>query len=118
MDEVIGQMQNHRRRLGAPREQDGDGPAHPRRVLSQNIGYFTTHRAHMNYPEYRRRGWPIGSGVTESGVKLMNKRVKGTEQFWRERNVETIMALRCLWLSQDQRWQHNWLGSRQQRQAA
>ena len=72
----------------------------------------------MNCPEYRRRGWPIGSGVTESGVKRTNKRVKGAEQFWHESNVEAILALRCLWLSEDQRWQHYWLGPRDQRQAA
>lgn len=116
VDEVIGRMKDHQQHRGEPQEQDG--PAHPRRVLQQNIGYFITHRAHMNYPQYRRRGWPIGSGVTESGVKLMNKRVKGTEQFWREPNVETILALRCLWLSQDQRWQHYWLGARPQSEAA
>lgn len=116
VDDVIERMRCHQQRLGEAGEQDG--PTHPARVLSKNIGYFTNHRAQMNYPAYRRRGWPIGSGVTESGVKLMNKRVKGTEQFWHEPNVETILSLRCLWLSQDQRWSHYWLGSRQQRQAA
>ncbi len=116
VDEVIERMTDHRQRLGPAQEQDG--PSHPRRVLQQNIGYFTTHRVQMNYPEYRRRGWPIGSGVTESGVKLMNKRVKGTEQFWRMEKVEAILALRCLWLSQDQRWSHYWLRSSAQRKAA
>lgn len=116
VEQVIRLTKDHQQRLGPA--QDGDSPAHPRRVLQQNIGYFTTHQGQMNYPEYRRRGWPIGSGVTESGVKLMNKRVKGTEQFWHEQNVESILALRCLWLSEDQRWQHYWLGPRDQRQAA
>ena len=116
VDEVIQRMKDHQQQVGPPRDQDA--PAHPRRVLQQNIGYFTTHRSQMNYPEYRRRGWPIGSGATESGVKLMNKRVKGTEQFWRTDKVETILALRCLWLSQDQRWQHYWLGCRTQGEAA
>lgn len=116
VDEVIGRMKHHQQHAGPPSDQDA--ATHPRRVLQQNIGYFTTHRGQMNYPEYRRRGWPIGSGVTESGVKLMNKRVKGSEQFWHERNVETMLALRCLWLSQDQRWQHYWLGSRVQGKAA
>lgn len=116
VEQVITRMKTHQQRLGEPQERDD--PAHPRRVLQSNIGYFTTHRAHMNYPGYRRRGWPIGSGVTESGVKLMNKRVKGSEQFWHEPQVETILALRCLWLSQDERWQHYWLGLRQQSHAA
>ena len=62
----------------------------------------------MNYPEYRRRGWPIGSGVVESAVKQFNKRVKGTEQFWQERGVEPILALRSLWQSNDHRWPNHW----------
>ena len=116
VEEVIKQMTGHQQQVGRPADQDA--ASHPRRVLQQNIGYFTTHRSQMNYPDYRRRGWPIGSGVTESGVKLMNKRVKGTEQFWRMQRVETILALRCLWLSEDQRWQHYWLRADEQRQAA
>ena len=91
VDEVIERMKLHQHRAGG-QVREHDGPAHPRRVLQQNIGYFTTHREHMNYPDYRRRGWPIGSGVTESGVKLMNKRVKGTEQYWRERNGDIVKS--------------------------
>ena len=85
-----------------------DGPDHPRRLLHQNVGYFTKHREHMNYPEYRKRGWPIGSGVTEATVKQFNKRVKGSEQFWREERVEPILMLRALWISQDERWSKYW----------
>jgi hypothetical protein len=106
MDEVITTLQQHAARLGPPR--NGDGPEHPRRVLANNVGYFQTHRPHMDYPTYRRKGWPIGSGVTESGVKQFNKRVKGTEQFWSLPGVETILTLRALWLSQDGRWQRYW----------
>jgi hypothetical protein len=47
------------------------------------------------YPHYRAKGWPIGSGVTEAGVKQFNKRVKGSEQFWHEEGVEPILALRA-----------------------
>jgi Cu/Ag efflux protein CusF len=59
------------------------------RVDAENvvIGYFTRHQQHMNYPEYRRKGWPIGSGVTEAAVKQCNKREKGTEQFSTEGGV-------------------------------
>ena len=106
VDQVITTLQQHAARLGPP--QDADGPEHPRRVLANNVGYFQTHRRHMDYPTYRRKGWPIGSGVTESGVKQFNKRVKGTEQFWSLPGVETILSLRALWLSQDHRWQRYW----------
>jgi hypothetical protein len=103
VDEVIVTLQRHADRLGPP--QATDGPEHPRRVLANNVGYFTTHRRHMDYPT---KGWPIGSGVTESAVKLFNKRVKGTEQFWSIPGVESILALRALWLSQDDRWSRYW----------
>ena len=89
-----------------------DPPQHPRRLLAAEIGYFERHGQHMNYPAYRRRGWPIGSGVTESGVKQVNKRVKGTEPFWSRDGAEAILALRALWLSQDERWDHYWLWGR------
>ena len=53
-------------------------------------------------------GWPIGSGNTEAGVKGFNKRVKGTDQFWNIPGVESILALRAMWMSQDQRWDCYW----------
>lgn len=116
LDEVITILQTHADRLGPPR--DSDGLNHPRRVVSNNVGYFEKHRHHMDYPKYRRKGWPIGSGVTESAVKQFNKRVKGTEQFWSEPGVETILSLRALWLSQDDRWERYWKNRSAYRKAA
>ena len=103
---MIETLKTHAEQLGVP--QPGDGPAGTReagarRVLANNVGYFETHRHHMDYPTFRRNGWPIGSGVTESAVKQFNKRVKGTEQFWSVPGVESILSLRALWLSQDGR---------------
>lgn len=106
LDDVIATLQVHGQRLGPPQESDGSD--HPRRVLANNVAYFQGHRHHMDYPTYRRKGWPIGSGVTESAVKQFNKRVKGTEQFWSVPGVESILALRALWLSQDERWGKYW----------
>lgn len=103
---VIAELSQHSQRLGQP--QPDDPVQHPRRVLRQNVGYFTAHQQHMNYPAYRAKGWPIGSGETEAGVKQFNKRVKGTEQFWEEAGIEPILSLRAAWISQDQRWQRYW----------
>ncbi len=104
--QVIDVLSERSRELGEP--QEADPPQHPRRVLQQNVGYFARHREHMDYPRYRRNGWPIGSGETEASVKQFNKRVKGTEQFWTEAGIEPILCLRSAWLSQDQRWQSYW----------
>lgn len=105
--DVIRRLREEADALGPVR--DEDGPKHPRRVLDEQIGFFERNQQYMNYPEYRRRGWPIGSGNTEAGVKQFNKRVKGTDQFWNESGVEAILALRGLYVSQDQRWDRYWL---------
>ncbi len=93
---------------GEPLETDPQN--HPRKVLSGKVGYFEKHKEHTDYPTYRARGWPIGSGITESGVKLFGKRVKGTEQFWNVPGAEAILALRSKWLSEDEESQYYWLG--------
>lgn len=106
LGKLIQQLSEPSQRLGPPTPQDG--PEHPRRILANNVGYFRTHQGHMDYPRYRQRGWPIGSGVVEAGVKQFSKRVKGTDQFWQRPGVEPILALRALWLSQDDRWDPYW----------
>jgi hypothetical protein len=116
MEKLLKRLSELSERAGKP--QASDPPTHPRQVLAQNVGYFQRHRAHMNYPRYRARGWPIGSGITESGVKRFGKRVKGTEQFWNVSGAETILALRSVWLSEDQASHHYWLGSRPAKVAA
>lgn len=115
-DQVIGRIRELSLASGPPQEQDAAD--HPRRVLAQNVGYFERHREHMDYPTYRAKGWPIGSGVVESAVKQFNKRVKGTEQFWSTPGGEAILALRALWMSEDERWDHYWLWGRLPRCAA
>jgi hypothetical protein len=106
VERVIKELSAQSQRLGEP--QPTDPPQHPRRILHQNVGYFTRHREHMRYPQYRAKGWPIGSGVTEAAVKQFNKRVKGTEQFWDEQGIEPILCLRAAWISQDERWDRYW----------
>jgi len=106
VEKVIEALAAESQRLGPP--QKADGPEQPRRILAQNVGYFTKHQEHMRYPEYRAKGWPIGSGVTEAAVKQFNKRVKGTEQLWLKDRLEPILMLRALWISQDERWAKHW----------
>lgn len=106
---LLDKLQHLSQEAGDP--QASDLPTHPRKVLADNLGYFQRHQEHMDYPSYRARGWPIGSGITESGVKRFGKRVKGTEQFWIVQGAEAILALRGIWLSEDEESQHYWLGS-------
>ena len=104
---VIRRLSAEAAALGPVRESDGE--QHPRRVLAREVGYFERNQGHMDYPAYLKKGWPIGSGNTEAGVKQFNKRVKGTDQFWSDDGAEAILALRGLWVSQDRRWERYWL---------
>ena len=106
--ELIGQLTQLSAAAGPPIETDPQN--HPRKVLAGNVGYFEKHKDHTDYPTYRAKGWPIGSGITESGVKRFGKRVKGSEQFWNVSGVEAILALRSKWLSDDEESSYYWVG--------
>lgn len=108
VDALLAKLGTLSEQAGKPTE--ADPPGHPRKVLAQTVGYFARHRDQIDYPGYHAKGWPIGSGITESGVKLFGKRVKGTEQFWSVQGAEAILALRSKWLSEDEESQHYWLG--------
>ncbi len=103
---LLKELQRRHQKLGPPPPQPS--PGDPRQVVAENLGYFTKREAQMDYPAYRAKGWPIGSGAVEAGVKQFNKRIKGTEQFWHQESLEPILALRGMWLSQDQRWERYW----------
>ncbi len=44
--------------------------------------YFERHQQRMSYPEFRKEGFPIGSGTVESGVKQFKQRLCGTGMRW------------------------------------
>jgi hypothetical protein len=53
-------------------------------TLSTSRGYLHHNRDRMRYDEYRRRGLPITTALMESTIKRINRRIKGTEKFWRD----------------------------------
>ena len=78
-------------------------PTDPYEVIRLTIGYLTNNQPRMDYPRYRREGMPTCSGLVESLVKQFNRRVKGTEKFWYPTHAETILQLRAVYLSDDER---------------
>jgi hypothetical protein len=52
------------------------------------LTYLQNHQDKMDYASYRRDGLPITSSHVESTVKLIGRRVKGTEKFWSEEGAE------------------------------
>lgn len=124
-DELITELQKLSKRLGEPGESDPEGS--PRKVLYQNAySYFPNNRDAIDYPTFRAKGWPIGSGVAEASVKQFARRLKGSEKFWNDfdpdaqgsfkTGAEEMLALCALYHCEDGRWQEHWKKRAQPRQ--
>jgi len=62
--------------------------------------YLRCHRRLMDYPGYRRRGLPIGSGVTEAACKtVFTQRFKRSGMRWHCESGQVILDLRTIYLS-------------------
>lgn len=109
---VIAALVERQRQIGIPDQ--SDGPTTPRRVVAKTLTYLENHQDKMRYDVYRRDGLPITSSHVESAVKLISRRVKGTEKFWSEDGAEAILQLRADHLSDNQPLDGFW----QRRQAA
>lgn len=109
VETIIVELQNLSQKAGSPEKGDPEGS--PRKVLYQNAySYFPNNKDVMDYPLYRSKGWPIGSGVVESTVKQFAKRLKGSEKFWNLSNTgaEEMLGLCALYHSEDGRWDRYW----------
>ena len=62
--------------------------------------YLRRHRRLMDYHGYRRRGLPIGSGVTEAACKtVFTQRLKRSGMRWHGETGQVIVDLRLIHLS-------------------
>ena len=81
---------------------------HPdEKAVSGNLAYLEKRESQMQYPQFQAQGWPIGSGIVESGNKLVVEvRLKGAGMHWAEANVNPMLALRNILCSD--RWKEDW----------
>jgi hypothetical protein len=76
-------------------------------VLAENLTYLEKREAQMQYPTFQAQGWPIGSGMVESGNKLVVEvRLKGAGMHWQRLHVDALLALRNIICSD--RWSKEW----------
>lgn len=87
-------------------------------LLAENLAYLEKRVGQMNYPHFQQQGWPIGSGMVESGNKVVvEARLKGAGMHWQRANVNPMLGLRNIVCSD--RWSSEWpLIARQLRQEA
>jgi hypothetical protein len=102
--EVIAELISHEQRLGPPppdaRSDD------PRELVRSARGYYENHASRMDYPYYRRQGYPLTSSLMESTVKQVSCRVKGSEKYWSSSGGEALLRLRGEYLSEDRPLPH------------
>jgi hypothetical protein len=75
--------------------------------VQKQLQYLRKREALMQYPLFRRQGWPIGSGMVESANKIVvEARLKGAGMHWEPTHVNPMLALRngiC-----NEQWQQTW----------
>jgi hypothetical protein len=102
--QVLDELRGWQERLGPPAPGPGPPEADGREVLRRTLGYLANNAARMDYPRYRRQGLPVTTAHTESLIKEVNYRVKGTEKFWNDpAGAEAILQVRAAVLSDDGR---------------
>jgi len=76
-------------------------------AIASNLAYLKKRKQQIQYPLFQAQGWPIGSGIVESGNKLVvQARLKGAGMHWAEPNVNPMLALRNILCSG--RWREDW----------
>lgn len=74
--------------------------------LQREAGYFRNNQHRMNYQEMREMGWPIGSGMVESGAKQFKARFTGAGMRWSRSGAERLLPVRAAIMSRrfDEFW--------------
>ncbi len=83
-------------------------PEHPEEeAIELAIRYLEKRLSMIDYPHFRRRQIPIGSGNVESGHKVvMQQRMKQAGMRWAEANLNPMLALRVALCNQT--WKTSW----------
>jgi hypothetical protein len=66
-------------------------------VREGTAAYLQRRRSQIAYAAFQAQGYPIGSGIIESGNKLVvEERLKGAGMHWSRHNVTPMLALRAV----------------------
>ena len=72
------------------------------------VTYFTNQESRMNYPEYQKQYFPIGSGVVEAACKtLVKQRFSRSGSRWRRETLDYVLHARSFILTEG-RWNQFW----------
>lgn len=77
-------------------------------TLWTHVFYLEKNQGTMDYPLYRARGWPIGSGTIESACGQFGHRFKHSRMRWTRRIANAGHQIKAAILSEDGRWLRRW----------
>lgn len=69
-------------------------------ALQTEAGYFLNNQRRMQYMQMREDGWPIGSGMAESGCKQFKHRFAGPGMRWSRSGAERLIPIRAAIMSE------------------
>jgi hypothetical protein len=104
---ILPELEIRSAELGSPPAECVDSD--PRSLVFESLRYLRNNAERMRYDEYRRQGLPIMTSAVESAIKMINKRVKGSEKFWSEPGAEAILQLRADDLGETETMSRFWL---------
>ena len=65
--------------------------------MEKHLRYFETRKKQMQYDQYLKKGYPIGSGVIEGTCRsLVNDRMELSGMHWSEKGAESMLELRSI----------------------
>lgn len=76
--------------------------------LESAATYFRNQRDHMHYQELREAGWPIGSGMIESGAKRFKHRFTGPGMRWSRPGAANLLPVRAAVMTSKARFDDLW----------
>jgi hypothetical protein len=77
-------------------------------AVQKAITYFENNLERMNYVQYQKMGYPIGSGVTEAGCKvLIKQRMCQSGMRWNVDSAQGLLCTRAIILTTG-RWDQFW----------
>lgn len=66
------------------------------KTVKREMRYFKENKDRMRYDVFIGKNLPIGSGAMESGIRqVVNMRLKSAGMFWKKKNAEGFLHLRC-----------------------
>ena len=70
--------------------------------IRTTIGYYSRNLPYMQYDQYLRQGWPIGTGVVEGACgHLVKDRMEGSGMRWTKQGAQSILDLRAARVNKD-----------------